>query len=318
MIERDREYELILGDSLTDELEKLSGISSIIRGALKKAPGAARGMSQANKGRLGGALIGSGIGAVGGAQADPEDRTGGALRGAILGGVGGLAAGQVATRAGRQQVKRFGQRQLHGMTGYVPRTAAQKASGIGWTGKGLGARERVKALEGIGMDVGEKYTNKAKAIRDAMGRQTVTKSLPESVRRRLAQAEVASRQAQREAVEQGLTSLPGVAKGMVRNPLRTLKTGFVSQGPAGMAMAAVPAAMAVPGVAKGEGEYGGQGGAGRFLGENIGYTALGAVPMAPMMAGAVLAGKAGELMHKGVQRKQPGQVVPPRGPYYYD
>jgi hypothetical protein len=316
MVERDTYYETIYGDAMLEEMDKIAGIGTALKHMLKRPAGAAKGLSSAGAGRLVGTGIGAGVGAAGGAAANPEDRTGGALRGALLGGVAGLAGGQVATKAGRGQVKRFGQRQLHGMTGYVPRTAAQKAQGIGFAGKGLSADQRVAALKNIGMDVGSKVTNRSKALREAMENQVLVKKLSPNVRKRLAGMEVGGIEARRRAAEQGLTSIPGVLKGMAKNPLQTLKTGFQSQGPTGMMLATVPTAMMIPGAVSGKGygseEYGGRGGVGKMIGENLGYAALGAAPIAPMIAGAALAGKAGELIHRGgkaqVERAQAGRV----------
>ena len=316
MIERDTEYEILHGDAFTDEMIKVAGIGSAVSQMLKKAPGAAKGVSSANMGRLTGAGIGAGVGAAGGAAANPEDRGAGALRGALLGGVAGVAGGQFLSRAGRGQAKRFGQRQLHGMTGYIPRSATQKAQGIGFAGKGLTGDQRVAALKNIGMDVGGKVTNKGQAISEAMKNQTISKNLPKKWRERLAKMEVGGIQARRQAAEQGLTSIPGVVKGMAKNPLQTLKTGFTAQGPTGMLLATVPTAAMIPGAVRGQGygsdEYGGKGGVGKLVGENLGYAALGAAPIAPMIAGAALAGKAGEWLHRGgkagVQRAQAGRV----------
>lgn len=298
MVERDAHYESIYGDAMMDELEKISGIGQSIKGLTK-------GLTEAGAGRLAGAGLGAGLGAAGGYAMNPEDRARGALSGAFLGGVGGLGVGQVATRAGRGQVKRFGQRQLHGLTGYVPRTAQQKAMGVGITGKGLTRAQRVQALKNMGMDIGEAVPDRAMAIRKAMSEQAFTKLLPSSTRKRLAGLEVSAREAQRQAAERGLTSLPGVAKGMLRDPLGTLRTGIMAQGPMGIALGAGGTAMAVPGMIKGKGygeEYSREGGAGRFVGENLGYAALGATPVLPMMLGGALVGKAGELIHKGVKR----------------
>ena len=317
MIERDVEYEVLHGDAFIDEMIKVAGIGSSVKQLLKRPAVATKGMSPANVGRLAGTGIGAGVGAIGGAATSaPEDRVGGALRGAMLGGVAGLGAGQIATKAGRGQVKRFGQRQLHGATGYVPRTAQQRAAGIGFTGKGLTADQRVQALKNIGMDVGSRSKDKAKALQEAVGEQTLTKGLPKKWRERLAKAELAGVEARRTAAEEGLTSIPGVLKGMATRPLHTLKTGFVAQGPAGMALAAVPAAMMIPGAVSGQGygseEYGGKGGIGKFVGENLGYTAFGAAPIMPMMAGAALAGKAGEYLHGrfSKDKNQAGRVAP--------
>lgn len=300
MIERDADYEVTYGDAMLDEMVKIGGIGSAIKQFSRKA---SPGLSQAGIGRLAGTGIGAGLGAAGGAATNEDDRVGGALRGALYGGAAGLAGGQLATGMGRRQVKHIGQRQLHGMTGYMPRTKAQKARGVSVFGKGLSKDERVGALKQIGMDVGERG-DRGKAVQKALESQSITKSLPKSWRERLAKAEVSGAEARREAAEKGLTSIPGVVKGMAKNPIKTLKTGFVSQGPVGMALAATPMATTVPGLVSGEGlgeGYSGPGGAGKLIGENIGYTALGALPMAPMMVGGQLAAKAGELAHRGIK-----------------
>lgn len=294
MIERDAHYEMMHGDAFIDELEKIGSVGGTLSSAFKR-------LSQAGRGRLTGAGIGAGVGAVGGAASDSEDRLGGALRGALLGGAVGTGAGQLATTQGRRQVKTIGQRQLHGMTGYVPRTQAQKARGVGFSGKGLSKSERVNALKNMGIDVGSVGSNKAMDIRNAMERQSITKNLPTNWRKSLAKFDVMSEQAKREAAEKGLTSIPGVMKGMVKNPIGTLRTGGIAQGPLGVALGAVPAAAAFPGAISGEGygkEYSDKGGIGRLVGENLGYTALGATPLAPLMVGGALAGKAGEIIHR--------------------
>lgn len=301
MIERDAHYEMMYGDAMLEEMSKIAGIGSALRHFAKKPANAAKGISAINKGRLAGVAIGSGLGGAAGAAANEDNRVGGFARGALYGGIAGLGAGQLATKAGRTQAKHFGQRQLHGATGYIPRTAQQKAMGIGFAGKGLSKSQRVQALKQMGMDVGS-VGNKPKAISDAMSKQTVFKYAPKKVREGLAKSEVAGEAARRHAAEQGLTSIPGVAKGLIRRPIDTLRTGFVSQGPLGMALAAVPTAAMLPGAIRGHGygeEYSDKGGLGRMAGENLGYTALGATPLAPMMVGSVIAGKAGELLHRG-------------------
>jgi len=308
MIARDVQYEIVYGDAMMDELEKIAGIGSPVASLFGK-------MTSAGKGRLAGTLVGAGTGAAGGAFTNPEDRTGGALRGALVGGTLGLAGGQVATRAGRKQVGNFGKRQFHGLTGYVPRTAQQKARGVTWTGKGLSKKERVKSLEDMGMAVGARVKNKPKAVQEAFEKQTLTRVLPTGARKRLAEVEVAGDVARRHAAEEGLTSIPGVAKAMVKNPLKTLKTGLVAQGPTGMFMTAVPTAAMLPGALKGgEGygaEYSDRGGIARLGGETLGYAALGAVPLAPMIGGAMAVGKAGEIAYRKLRgnREAAGRIA---------
>lgn len=288
----DIEYEFAYSTAMEDEFEKIAGISSLTKN-----------MSSAGIGRLMGAGVGAMGGAVAGGSADKENPGAGALKGALIGAGLGAGAGQLSTRMGRGQVKRIGQRQLHGLTGYVPTTAAQRAKGVSRFGRGLGKEERVKALKDIGMDVGSRKST----VRDALDQQVFSKRLPPKWREALAKAESAGVKARRHASEQGYTSIPGVLKGLATRPVDTLKTGLVSQGPAGMLLGVAPAAAMVPGAIRGEGygsEYSNQGGMGRFVGENLGYTAFGAVPLAPMIAGAALAGKAGEFIHKGVSNRR--------------
>jgi hypothetical protein len=137
----------------TDELTKEARIGEYLkraRGFLQKNQPLARGIGWAGKelkGRYGRQmLLGSGLGAAGGAAvADPDEEGGrlrGALKGALLG--GGIAGGRIlATKAGREAAKKgtshFLQRQRYGLTGRglgdTPTEQLSKAREIGLVGK---------------------------------------------------------------------------------------------------------------------------------------------------------------------------------------
>lgn len=179
-----------------------------------------------------------------------------------------------------------------------------KNKGVSWTGKGLSKSKRIQALKGMGIDVGSSPVSKRLAVRKSMDQQEVSKNLPKSWRKAIAEREVAGAAARRTAAEQGLTSIPGVVKGMATRPIHTLKTGFVGQGPLGMALGTLPAVASVPGAVTGKGfgeEYSQEGGMGRLVGENLGYAAFGATPFLPLTIGAGVAAKAGELAHSKAQ-----------------
>jgi len=101
----------------------------------------------------------------------------------------------------------------------------------------------------------------------------------------------------RSAEKAGLTSLPGVVKGMAKRPLQTMKAGWQHAGGLGKAMIVGDVALQAPGLVdpttpEGTGEK-----ALRMLGGTAGFLAGGKLPMlaslAPMAGLAYLGGKAG-------------------------
>jgi len=294
------DYTLNLANAQADEFEKI-----------------AVSLSSPWAGRIAGALLGgAGGGALGAATAPPEQRTLGTVRGALFGAGAGLLGGQFATRAGRQQAQRFGQRQLHGVTGYLP--------GRGLVGRGtegtkwwqLGARaqqpltkaERVAKLKAMKMDVPERLTQQEarKRVREGtVGRllgigETQTGA---RVQDWMARRMLATREARRRLAESGMTSLPGLARGYAgragMSPLEAAKLNITAPG---MAMGAVlPAAMA----AQSGAELAQTGDVRQFaqgLGETAGWTLAGGMPIGASMALGTLAGKGGEALGYGVER----------------
>jgi len=246
-------------------------------------------------GRGAGALIGAGAGAGLGAAGAPEGERGKrALIGGLTGGVLGLGAGQFATGAGRQQAQRFGQRQLHSVTGYMP--------GHGITGRGISklpeserAAARMQALqkmriEGSGWRAAEASRLKglggadnAERAKELLGaanpatleeaRQRATKSMDKSfllgrisegnpeLRQKLINMKARFMYAPREAAETGATSIPGIVRGALlgapggQSRGAVLRSGALASGGLGLGMGGVSAAMGAPEVIKGTGAY---------------------------------------------------------------
>lgn len=195
-----------------DELAKTAGPA--LQAAIQRGLGGLG--AGAGMGALGGGLVGAVHGyrkarqeggGVGESLAAGVGQVGkGALRGAAVGGLGlgvAQAAGRVPGLAEKlTQIpyagafSRFGQRQVHGLTG--------------WTPKGFGNAEGIQAL--------------------GLGSSEAQKELLDRWRRN---APLASAQtyhaAARRAEDMGLTNIPGFAKSLVKDPLDTIATGVQQQ-----------------------------------------------------------------------------------------
>ena len=138
---------------------------------------------------------------------------GGATKGALVGGATGLVGGGIAHALAPTQMEalrknltdrssfaRFGQRQVHGITGYTP------AEGL--SSLRMGASERAKAV-----DHAQKSLERAHAGADERGwtDKLLQRTPQEAAQKQLDRATNAHRAAQ-VAEEKGLTSLPGYAK----------------------------------------------------------------------------------------------------------
>jgi hypothetical protein len=178
-----------------------------------RAGGASRGEA------AGSALGGAGRGAI----------AGGAL-GAAGGALGGAAAGALSpglTEAGRAAVTgargpvgafaRFGQRQVHGLTGHTPEGGLQAIRHGSST-----RRAAVDAAES-NLDRVIEQGGKPGLIARLRGQSAVEEA--SGGVRRANQAYNAGAEAER----RGLTSLPGYAKGLVNDPVGTLRAGFRDQ-----------------------------------------------------------------------------------------
>lgn len=258
-------------NAMADELVKeAANPMPLLRGGVEWAaqhatPLLTKGVKGLTAGGGAGRLVGGGVGTALGAGAGyatgrtPEERKQRALSGAMIGAVGGTLGGQLATQAGRGEVARFGQRQLHSMTGYLPRTEEQVAQGASRFGKGWTDEARLKALEGMKMKT-----------EDIHG----------------------------EAALKGLTHLPGVLKGLAKNPLDTLNVARKTMGtPMTVAMAGLPL-MGVPGALKDETGRRGER-VGKSLGEAVGFVAGAPVPIVGNIAVGSALGHVGQMLGRG-------------------
>ena len=317
-------YDLATSNAQLDEMEKI---------ALSPA-------GTAWAGRLIGAGVGAAAGGLAGrATAEPDQKALGTVRGAMLGAGAGLLGGQFATKAGLGQAQRFGQRQLHSMTGYLPGrgllgraekgsakwyqlgTPAKKQHLLGAPIESMTSGQRVSALKEMGWHVPEQATKKG--IREAAEKETregkVTGLLPKRVQEFLTNRRTAARVAQRRIAEEGMTSVPGLVRGyMGKSPgkISPLEAARLNLAAPGVAMGVgIPLTM----TAQSAGEYaqtGDEAALARGLASNVGYAAGAGLPMLAAMGLGSAAGGAGELVGRGVQRlrgKTPGQLVPAEG-----
>jgi hypothetical protein len=272
------------------------GLGALAGGAL----GAARGARERYlKAREEGA--GAGRSAARSVAGAAEGALGGAGRGALYGAAGGALAGVAAplalTRASKAlfarpdalgAASRFGARQVHGLTGFRPGGSSRSLEKI----RG-GSYDARKGLE-----------------------QALLSDDPKRTERALRHFK-----ASEEAARLGLTSLPGLAKALSREPGRAIGTAaraaWSAGGPGHKAMlVGVPAAGAA-GAVLGPEEPGGAGPgerAGRALGA-IGYTAAPLALAPSVVLGALgerAGGAAGRLIDR--QRSTRARLAPERRP----
>jgi len=298
--------------SFAQELEKLSAggfLPSLARRALSAG-------STAALGGAGGGALGGAVGAYRGARQAQEDggsalRGGlggamqgaafGATAGAALGGAGGALAGQAGANLAKSYaarkgtvgaLSRFGQRQVHSLTGALPEGFANRSGAIRSIGAGgADVAERLK-------DVGEKLVGAAGKKRSSLLKKQ------QGLGRALQGATAAE--------EAGMTSIPGLFGAMMKpKQLASGVTGAAKQqwhgagGVSGKATAAgVPLALV-----GGEAARGGEPGEGSraerslgMLGDSLPYAML---PMATggAMALGALAGKGGRALGRRVGGK---------------
>lgn len=289
------------------KLSELQAMSAHIK--TSSAPGMLGRLAyRATSGAGRGALLGGGVGAVSGAAkgiADGEDGRDVLRRaagGAVLGGAVGAAAGGAGRvyrdakllrpelsggKALAQHVgsgaKRFAQRQVHSLTGTMG-------------DKNIGLRGSARAVE--------KNKLLKKRLAEDIKHQVAD---PQKLRRNYSSnlaSNLADAQLGDDAKRQGLTSIPGVVKGLVTAPKETVKgTWRQAKGGGGSGMAAfnigLPAAFGAHDIAKGdESESGGlsrKQKALRTLGQIGGGFATAGMPIAGMMVG-------GELVDAGMRR----------------
>lgn len=281
-----------------------------------------------------GRLVGAGVGALGGGllgyQRAPEEmRPYGAIKGALMGAGAGLLGGQLATKAGRTEALQFGQRQLHGATGYLPGRGllGRGAEGTKWyrlgeKGKQLQGTDRIKALEQMGFKFkpGTKEQIRA-AAEEEISKGKIRGLMPKGLQKFIAGREASSELARRQLAEEGMTSIPGLARGYFKGGLtgqvKPWQAAKMNLAAPGLAMGVgIPALMTAQSI----GEYRRTGDTGQLVGDiagNIGFGAAGALPITAAMGLGTVAGRAGKLVGRGVEAvrgrpaEQPvGQVVP--------
>lgn len=261
-------------DAFAAEIVKqASRLSSI--GALL-GPGAALG---AAAGGLGGAVHGyrkakeqgsSGVmGGLGGALS-------GAQTGALVGGTAGIAAGALRPQLGKALIERagdkdgalgaltrFGQRQVHAVTGHGDINALRGGS--------YSAKKELDRLVGSGAD--PKKIQMAKETYDAAQR----------------------------GVERGLTNLPGIGKALVKDPIGTLrdtaKTHYAGASPAAKAMTAAGVGLGAYDAYSKYREGDSPGAAGSAAGSLAG---LALSPVLPAVTSMAVGGLASKATHKAV------------------
>lgn len=224
----------------------------------------------------------------------------GALRGAAVGAVGGGALGAARPGAlkpfeemkGLGAMSRFGQRQVHSLTGVGDKAYVRSIGG----GASSSARELQEAAVAANTPgAGAKQWGELQHAQKAHA-------------------------AAEKAEGMGLTSLPGYAKALIKDPKGALKAGFGEQwhasGPGGKAlMFGLPVASAASELRKGEGEGGHKSGrferAGEALGAGLGFAAGPLSVTGASVASAGL-GKALGTVGKGVDRLagRKGKLVP--------
>jgi hypothetical protein len=101
-----------------------------------------------------------------------------------------------------------------------------------------------------------------------------------------------------EAAREGLTHLPGVLKGLAKDPLHTMNVARKTMGtPMTVAMAGLPL-MGVPGAMKDETGHRGER-IGKSLGEAVGFVAGAPVPIVGNIAVGSALGHAGQMLGRG-------------------
>ena len=317
----DHTFDFVFVDSQVEEFEKLAFVPRLRltpaqRGkllaaggkALDSVPGWMNPMKwgEAVKGRAIGMLGTSALGAAGGAAtADEGQRGAGAIRGALAGAVLGAAGGQLATGQGRRQIQRFGQRQAHSMTGYLPGAYKKEKGILSAFGKGVSPDERIAALRRMKIsDIPEESAVKGlREASEAMGRGSILDSaegrkrmaelgegwfmgkMPEKLRRAVAGIGLRKDVAKLQSAEKGLTGMPQYLKNLAIDPRATVTTGLLTTGTAGVGL---PMALSAPSMVQAVQDRDPEA-LGSSLAENALYATAG--PM-PMLGQTVLGGQA--------------------------
>ncbi len=265
------------------------------------------------------------IGAAGGAAAGgyQEHRRGGSvLGGALRGGILGAAAGGAAGGAGRvyrdvrlldpkltrtqavgaavkrmgRGVKQFGQRQVHGITGAYSKTPGK-----------IGLRSSATSKKKI--DLAKlRLQDELKFAKTPEKQEALRKSFQKTKAGLIEEGKRGD-----ESIRAGVTSLPGIAKGLARDPRRTAKamwretTGGGGLGGTAMAVG-LPVATMVPELARGDESATG----GKSMRQKLvelgtitgGGIATAGLPIVPMMAAGLGIDAAGQAVARRFEKKR--------------
>ena len=237
-----------------------------------------------------------------------ERALGSGAKGALLGattGAAGLAgaralgstagAGLAAREGFFPALARFGQRQLHGFTGWKPQAVRGKGG--------------LRSIRGGAWDAEKRLATMQQAYKEAPTPANLRKMQRAEKYRNLAL----------ESEAMGLTSIPGYAKSLVRQPGKTLRTGMgeVWHGmePIGRGLIFGLPAYGTARALTTEGAPG-EGGRLERAGEQLGMLAYGLGPMPIMSQLALQPAISGGLKRVGrlAQRKRPAEPPSPPGP----
>jgi len=328
----DTEIRLRAFNAEMDKLAVSPGTWKAIKGALQRAGGGAgAGMG------LGGAIGGLGGLASGGYQGYQEAKeqgtgTAGALmsgllrgtetglKGAVIGAGAGTALGGAAGAAkvlkpehvkrlaemggGVGAATRFGQRQVHGLTGWTPKGWHNKEGIRAMRAGATDAVENLKRVEKGDVAPGLYHKLKGKVLGKGAGEVQLA-------------AAKRSAEAAEKAEKMGLTSLPGYARAMKENPVEALKAGLGEQwhagGPISKAMMVGFPAMSVADAIRAPSQEEGGPSTGERIGSTLGSLAYSMGPL-PIGAQTLL----GEAVTGGARRLgavlDKGKTSVPAGP----
>ena len=288
----------------------LGGTGALIGAGGGAMLGGVRGYNQAQENGqsgIGGALAGAGSGAL----------AGGALGGLVGGGAGALAKrdfGHLAVGEGPlASAARFGQRQVHGLTGMLKPEELEGIRGGAYTAKrNLDEAMKAHAAAELGNAPGPGIVRRTGEGLGVLRPQTAADQTASALKTRV-RAEKAHGVAAR-AQNMGLSHVPGYLKSLATSPVKTLSTSaeeqFRTQPLLTAGMVGVPLAagmLAKPHEGEGKGET-----VGRAVGNATGMLAGGVMPV----GGQIVMGEgmkrvgswAGRAADRGVGRlRGPGQ-----------
>jgi hypothetical protein len=209
---------------------------------------------------------------------------------------------------------RFGQRQVHGLTGWTPQGFMNPEGIRGMRAGATDAAERLSAAErSVAPGPGKYRPGLVDRVLNRSQEQ-VQQSAVAAKHKEVVNARKAYQSAQK-AEDMGLTSLPGYARALARNPADALRTGFAEQwhsmGPGGKALMVGLPGMGIASELSRPTEPGGPGRlerAGTRLGE-LSYS-MGPIPLSGQLAVGAGVGSLAKRMGKLFDKTKPVGHIP--------